>query len=130
MTEDAMAHSRETRHALEKHILLSEAQMRRMEESAAARHTALVEASDARHLTLNGNLQRLESMFKWAGSLIITAMISVLGWSVLQQINANEAQRLDMQRQLELLQAQEFERRESHARATHSAAAPSAVAQK
>lgn len=52
-------------------------------------------------------IDRLESGLKWAGGLIVSLVLTVLGWAVVQQINANEAQKKEMAQQIELLQQQE-----------------------
>ena len=61
---------------------------------------------------LKAEFQDLRNILKWAGGLIVSLMISFMGWALLQQFNANETAKADLQRQVELLeQAQENERR-------------------
>lgn len=55
---------------------------------------------------VNGKLDRLESMFKWVGGLIVMLFIATLSWSLTQQWNANEAQKQTTQSRIELLQSQ------------------------
>lgn len=127
MVEDSLEHSRETRHLLNNHIQITQIKLDGLEKSGQERHDLLVDAGNVRHATVVANLARLENALKWAGSIIISLMLTVLGWAVVQQINANEAQKKDMQQQLELLQAQEIQRRldqtSAEARAAESAAA-------
>jgi hypothetical protein len=102
MVEEAVAHSRETRQLLNTHVSLTEVKLTNLETSIA----------------------RIESAMKWAGGLIITLLISVLGWAVVQQINANEAQNRELRQQMILLQQQQQqERLDSAARASQAAGA-------
>jgi len=97
MAEDnALEHSRETRHLLNNHIMVTNLKLENMEK-----------ASDERHAVVAEKVTRLESAIKWAGGLIVSLVLTVLGWAVLQQINANEAQKKDMQQQIKLLEEQE-----------------------
>jgi len=57
----------------------------------------------------------LKSQLKWAGGLIVMLFISTLTWSLTQQYNANEAQKKDMQQQLDMLREQERARNASRA---------------
>jgi cytoskeletal protein RodZ len=68
---------------------------------------------DTTHTETNGKIDKLESGLKWAGGLVVSLILSVLGWAVLQQINANEAQKKDMAQQIQLLQSQERARVEA-----------------
>lgn len=53
------------------------------------------------------SLEELKNILKWAGGIIVTLMISFMSWSALQQYDANEAQKRDLQQQLDILQKQE-----------------------
>jgi hypothetical protein len=66
---------------------------------------------DVTHADTSGRIDEIKNAIKWAGSLIITLMITVLGWAVVQQLNANEAQKDEMRRQIILLQQQEIARK-------------------
>jgi len=110
MVEDAVAHSRETRQLLDNHVSLTEVKLTNMEKS----------------------IGRIESALKWAGGLIVSLLLTVLGWAVIQQINANESQKNELRQQQILLQQQlqqEHERVESATRAAEAAAAANGVGQ-
>ena len=90
--------------------------------------TARSEVADVRHelanhkmvteIKLDGLMRivaELKSQLKWAGVLIVTLFLSTLTWSLTQQYNANEAQKKDMQQQLDILRAQERARNASRA---------------
>jgi len=62
---------------------------------------------DTHHKENNEKFDRLESILKWAGGLIVMLFISTLTWSLAQQYNANEAQKKDMQQQIQLMQEQQ-----------------------
>jgi hypothetical protein len=53
------------------------------------------------------SIEELKNILKWAGGLIVTLMISFMSWSALQQYNANEAQKRDLQHQITLIKSQE-----------------------
>ena len=53
------------------------------------------------------SLDELKNILKWAGGLIVTLMISFMSWSALQQYNANETQKRDLQQQITLIKSQE-----------------------
>lgn len=55
-------------------------------------------------------LAEIKSLMKWAGSLIISLIIGVLGWSLVQQYQANEQQKKELESQLRILQEQERSR--------------------
>ncbi|MGN6819309.1 MAG: hypothetical protein ACTHJR_11635 [Sphingomonas sp.] len=57
-----------------------------------------------RYQRLDEGLDRVEGIIKWAGGLIVTLIISVLGWALVQQWNANEAQKRDLQQKIEMMQ--------------------------
>lgn len=108
MVEDAVSHSRETRQLLDNHVDLTEVKLTNMEKSIA----------------------RIESALKWAGGLIVSLLLTVLGWAVVQQINANESQKNELRQQVLLLQQQQQqERMESAARAAEAAAAANGAGQ-
>jgi hypothetical protein len=99
MTEEALEHSRETRHLLNNHIQITQYKLESLEK-----------AGEERHDVLTGMVTRLESALKWAGGLLISLILTVLGWSLLQQVNANESQKKDVQQQLDLMKAAEIQR--------------------
>jgi hypothetical protein len=110
MFEDAVVHSRETRQLLDNHVSLTEVKLTNMEKS----------------------ISRIESALKWAGGLIVSLLLTVLGWAVIQQINANESQKNELRQQQILLQQQlqqEEERVESATRAAEAAAAANGAGQ-
>ena len=53
---------------------------------------AMTDKMEDNHKEVSDKVDQLLSGLKWAGGLIVSLLLSVLGWSVLQQINANEAQ--------------------------------------
>lgn len=59
---------------------------------------------DERHTALQNSVQELKTMVTWVGGLIISLIIGVLGWSLAQQYNANEAQKKALQDQIVQLQ--------------------------
>ena len=67
------------------------------------------------HKETNEKIDKIESAIKWAGGLIVSLVLSVLGWAVLQQINANESQKKEMAQQIELLKQQESARNQTRA---------------
>lgn len=71
------------------------------------RLTQLDKKIDETHKETNEKIDKIESAIKWAGGLIVSLVLSVLGWAVLQQINANESQKKEMAQQIELLKQQE-----------------------
>jgi hypothetical protein len=68
---------------------------------------------DTTHAESNTKIDKIESAIKWAGGLIVSLVLSVLAWAVLQQINANESQKKEMAQQIQLLQSQERARVEA-----------------
>lgn len=82
-------------------------------------HQARQEVADVRHdlanhKTVSGlelksvdkKIDTLISLLKWVGGLIVTSVLAVLAWSLVQQWNANEAQRRNIEEQVRLIQAQ------------------------
>lgn len=57
--------------------------------------------------TLTTNVTELKNALKWAGGLIISLMLSFMAWAALQQFNANETTKRDLQEQVNLLKNQE-----------------------
>lgn len=53
------------------------------------------------------SIEELKNILKWAGGLIVTLMISFMTWSALQQYNANESQKKELQQQVDLLRSQD-----------------------
>lgn len=62
------------------------------------------------HNETNEKIDKIESAIKWAGGLIVSLMLTVLGWAVVQQLNANEATKKDMSQQIKILEQQEAAR--------------------
>ncbi len=62
---------------------------------------------DTTHADTNTKIDKIEAAIKWAGGIIISLMLTVIGWAVMQTLNANEAQSKEMKQQIELLQQQE-----------------------
>jgi hypothetical protein len=85
---------RDVKHALNNHVQTTEIYRKQT-----------LEKMDSNHESVSEKIDQIQSGLKWAGTLIITLLLSVLGWSVLQQINANEAQKAELQNQIELLRA-------------------------
>lgn len=56
---------------------------------------------------LTKDIGELKNALKWAGGLIISLMISFMGWAALQQYNANEEQKRNLQEQVNILASQE-----------------------
>lgn len=110
MSEDPLDHSRETRHLLNNHIQVTKITLENLERTGKDRHDTLVASANSRHSAVLANIARLESALKWAGGIIVSLTLTVLGWALLQQFNANEAQKKDLQQQLDLLRAQQIER--------------------
>jgi hypothetical protein len=53
------------------------------------------------------DVAELTNILKWAGGLIVSLMLSFMGWALLQQYNANEAQKRDLQQQVQLVRQQQ-----------------------
>jgi cytoskeletal protein RodZ len=62
-------------------------------------------ASNAQHFALKESVGELKSMLTWIGGVIISLIIGVLGWSLVQQFAANEAQKTALQLQITQLQS-------------------------
>lgn len=60
---------------------------------------------------IKGDIGDLRNILKWAGGLIVSLMLSFMAWALLQQYNANEAAKNDLQQQLNLLRTQQEQRR-------------------
>jgi hypothetical protein len=56
---------------------------------------------------ITGDITDLKNALKWAGGLIISLMLSFMAWAALQQYNANESQKKDLQEQVSLLKTQD-----------------------
>jgi len=76
--------------------------------SDTAKSAASVKTNfEEKHATLTTALTKIESLMKWAGSLIVSLILGVLGWSLLQQVQNNEQQKRDLQSQIKLLEEQD-----------------------
>src|SRR5688500_10391695 len=62
---------------------------------------------DIRLGQITKSIEELKNILKWAGGLIITLMISFMSWSALQQYNANEEQKRDLENQIQIIQGNE-----------------------
>jgi hypothetical protein len=60
---------------------------------------------DERHDALRLSVLEIKNMLKWVGGVLITLILSVLGWSLVQQYNANEAQLKSVKDQVTVLEA-------------------------
>lgn len=78
-----------------------------VKEDAAASAKTIKTDFEVKHGELARSLSKIESLLKWAGSLIISLILGVLGWSLLQQITNNAQQQKDLQAQIKLLEQQE-----------------------
>lgn len=94
--QEARDRASETAHNLRNHITVTDYRLQTMDKKI-----------DAHHNDQSAKLERLESILKWAGGLIVMLFLSTLTWSLAQQYNANEASKKDMAQQIELLQAQQ-----------------------
>lgn len=55
---------------------------------------------DERHAILQKDITDLSSTVKSIGAVLISLILSVLGWSLAQQYNANEAQKMALSAQI------------------------------
>jgi hypothetical protein len=78
-------------------------------EIAENRHglTGTKQVFDIRFGQVMESIEELKSILKWAGGLIVTLMISFMSWSALQQYNANETQKADLQQQIKMIESQD-----------------------
>lgn len=83
-------------HQLRNHITVTDIKLQNLEKKI-----------DSHHEDQNGKLERLESILKWAGGLIVMLFLSTLTWSLAQQYNANESSKQEMSQQIELLKQQQ-----------------------
>lgn len=65
------------------------------------------ELIDVKLTQITDDIKEVKSALKWAGGLIISLMISFMAWAALQQYNANETQKADLQKQVNLLKTQD-----------------------
>lgn len=117
MTDEPLEHVRETRHLLNNHIQITQMQLENIQTKMDERRLSQDEKLDSlsklmeqRHAQQDANVKELTSTLKWAGGLIVSLVLAVLGWSLVQQYNANESTKTDLQQQLNLLKSQEAER--------------------
>lgn len=96
--EDPVARQQiaDVRHELRNHMSVNEIKHNNLQKEVATEHKSLTDS-----------LVEIKSLMKWAGSLIITLIIGVLGWSLVQQYQANEQSKKDLEAQIKLLQEQE-----------------------
>lgn len=100
-------YARETRHMLNNHMQVTGIKLDQLGKNVDARHEALTTLLEEKIETVTGATKRLEGALKWAGGLIISVMIAVMGWSFVQQVNANEATKTELAHQVDLLKTQE-----------------------
>jgi cytoskeletal protein RodZ len=62
-------------------------------------------ASEVQLNSLKTSVTEIKSMLTWIGGVIISLIIGVLGWSLVQQFAANEAQKTALQLQITQLQS-------------------------
>lgn len=77
--------------------------------SAHARVDGHEELCALRYNNLLNNISRIENILKWAGSLIVTILIAVLGWLIVAQINNNEEEKKALEKQIEILEKNQFQ---------------------
>ena len=58
-----------------------------------------------RYDVVDKSIAELKGMLKWVGGVIISLILAVLGWSLAQQYQANEAQKSQLLDQIHTLQA-------------------------
>jgi len=97
----------EVRHELRNHIAVYEIKHENLKTDVKGKHDTLKSELTGEHASLTKALDEIKSLMKWAGSLIITLIIGVLGWSLVQQYQANEQQKRELEQQIRLLQEQE-----------------------
>lgn len=117
MTGEPLEHLRETRHLLNNHIQITQMQLQTIEQKMDDRRLQQDQKLDnmavlmeQRHAQHADKITELTSSLKWAAGLVVSLVLAVLGWSLVQQYNANEATKNDLQQQVNLLKAQEAER--------------------
>jgi len=119
---DPMLHSRETRHQLVNYMQITDYKL----DGLGKKHDDLAKKIDdkndelatkveEKHQAVLTVIGELKSILKWAGGLVVMLFISTLTWSLAQQYSANEAQKKDMQQQLDILREQERARNASRA---------------
>jgi len=119
---DPLHHSRETRHALNNYIQITDYKL----DGLGKKHDDLAKKIDdkndelalkveEKHKAVLDVIGELKSILKWAGGLVVMLFISTLTWSLAQQYSANEAQKKDMQQQLDILREQERARNANRA---------------
>jgi cytoskeletal protein RodZ len=129
---DPLLHSRETRHELKNYIMITDYKL----DGLAERHDQLSNKIDnkneelavkveEKHKAVLDVIGELKSILKWAGGLVVMLFISTLTWSLAQQYSANEAQKKDMQQQLDILREQERARNANRAEILSRLPAPS-----
>lgn len=107
--DTAYDHSRETRHLLANHIQLTDVHLSNLRKLIEG----VNESANERSVKQEKGFEEVKSILKWAGGLIISLILTVLGWALVQQVNANDAQRSDMKQQLELIREREVLRLEN-----------------
>jgi len=131
---DPTLHSRETRHQLVNYMQITDYKL----DSLGKKHDQMAEQIDKKneelavkveekHAAVLSVIGELKSILKWAGGLVVMLFISTLTWSLAQQYSANEAQKKDMQQQLDILREQERARNASRAEILQRLPAPGAA---
>jgi hypothetical protein len=119
--QTARDNARDAVHAVANFRAVTEVQLRQLDTKI-----------DTTHQETNGKIDKIEAAIKWAGGLIISLMLAVIGWAVTQTLSANESQSKEMKQQIELLKQQESARVNARAeilsRLPPSSASESAIA--
>jgi len=70
--------------------------------------TSKIEAHEdlcaTRYANIEKQLARFEGIFKWAGTTLFVLIVGMLGWSLKQQISANDAMREALAARVELIE--------------------------
>lgn len=114
--QEARDKGNDTAHSLRNHITVTDYRLGTIEKKIDDNHDDLKKAQD-----------RLESILKWAGGLILMLFLSTLTWSLTQQYNANEQAKKDLEQQIEMLKEQERARNNTRAEILSRLPEPSAT---
>jgi hypothetical protein len=60
-----------------------------------------------RYLNINNSIRDIKRVIWWVGTTLILLIVAALGWSLKQQIAANDAQREALETKVEMLERQE-----------------------
>lgn len=118
---DPIIHSRETRQLLDalkdkvelrfQHTSEALTRLERSSEERAAEQKSFLDnikiEGQEREARQTEKIEEIKSILKWAGGLIVSLILTVLGWSAVQQFEANQARQDELQQQIELLEQRE-----------------------